>query len=169
MTKTALSALALCLVATWASAQDAKELEQRVARGVADLSRPRTRQLVSGEWLREQFAIEPIAETAAPHDAVRANPESIIRARISVRRSAPVPESMARMESLPMPTTPQRYEVELRFAPEPAYDQWVFVGGRYWILDDLGTRRLELTMFADLLRDAPVDAPHELAWAIASP
>ena len=167
--KSALSAIALCLAATLAPAQPGDELEQRVARGVADLSRARPRQLASGEWQREQLAIDSIAQSVAPPDAARGRPQGVVRARITVHRSATVPESMARLESLPMTSTAKRYEVELRFAPEPAHDQWVFVGGRYWILDDQGTRRLELTMFTDLLRDAPLDAPHELAWAITSP
>lgn len=167
--KVTLSAIVVVLAASSASAQSHDVFERQVARGVADQSRARVKQLASGEWLRERLEVDLIARGAEPSAAARALDGSVVRARILVLRSQAVPESMARVESLPVTAPAKRYEVEMRFAPDAAYGQWVFVGGRYWILDDEGKRRIELTMFPDLLRDAPLDAPHELAWAIMSP
>lgn len=159
--KAIVSAIAMSLTVSLASAQAGDVLERQVARGIADQSRPRVRQLASGDWLRERLEVELIAPGAEP--------PGLVRARIRVLRSAAGSESMARVETRPLMPTGRRYEVELRFAPDAAYGQWVFVGGRYWIVDDEGTRRLELAMFANLLFDAPLDPPHELAWAIMSP
>jgi len=166
--KRPLSAIAISLAATLVAAQSSDDLAQQVARGVADLSRARVKQLASGEWLRERLEVDAIAQ-AVEGSRVAAGSAGAVKARIRVFRSPAASESMVRSESLPTLSPGRRYEVELRFTPDAAWGQWVFVGGRYWILDDEGQRRLELTMFPDLLRDAPLDAPHELAWAIMSP
>jgi hypothetical protein len=162
------SAIAMSMAATLVAAQSSDDLAQQVARGVADLSRARVKQLASGEWLRERLEVAAIAQ-GVERPGAAATPSGVVKARIVVFRSPTVPESMVRSDSLPTRSPGRRYDVELRFAPDAAWGQWVFVGGRYWILDDEGQRRLELTMFPDLLRDAPLDAPHELAWAIMSP
>jgi hypothetical protein len=166
--KRLLTAIAMSLAATLAAGQSGNDLSQQVARGVADLSRARVKQLATGEWLRERLEVDVIAQVVEGSGAA-ARSAGVVKARVRVFRSAAVPESMVRTENLPTRSPGRRYEVELRFAPDAAWGQWVFVGGRYWILDDEGERRLELRMFPDLLRDAPLDAPHELAWAIMSP
>jgi hypothetical protein len=166
--KRLLSTIAMSLAATLAVAQSSDDLARQVTRGVADLSRARVKQLATGEWLRERLEVDAIAQ-AVEDSGAGATAAGIVKARIRVFRSPTVSESMVRSESLPTRSPGRRYEVELRFAPDAEWGQWVFVGGRYWILDDQGERRLELTMFPDLLRDAPLDAPHELAWAIMSP
>lgn len=166
--KAAWLGIALGLAVTLAAAQSSDDLARQVARGVADLSRARVKQLASGEWLRERLEIDSIAQGVEGSGAATTT-SGVMKARIRVLRSPAVSESMVRSESLPTKLPGRRYEVELRFEPDAAYGLWVFVGGRYWILDDGGQRRLELTMFPDLLRDAPLDAPHELAWAIMSP
>ncbi|HEU4457791.1 MAG TPA: hypothetical protein VFR90_01550 [Methylibium sp.] len=166
--KRMLSAIVLGLAATLVAAQSGDDLARQAARGVADLSRARVKQLGSGEWLRERLEVDAIAHGVEAPGAA-AVPSGVVKARVAVFRSAMVTESMARSASLPTRMPGRRYEVELRFVPDAAHGLWVFEGGRYWILDDAGQRRLELTMFSDLLRDAPLDAPHELAWAIMSP
>lgn len=166
--KAMLFTIASCLAVALAPAQSSHVLEQQIARGVGDMSMPRVKQLGSGEWLRERLEVDAIAQGVDP-SGTGTGSEGVVTARVSVHRSARGSEAMARSERLPMGATTQRYDVELRFAPDTAFRQWIFVGGRYWILDDEGVRRLELTMFPDLLLDAPLDAPHELAWAIMSP
>lgn len=164
----ALTAIALCLFAAASPAQSARDLQRQVDRGVADLTRSRVKQLGSGEWLRERFEIESISQRLdGPRSAV-------VQARIGVRRSfklpeAQVPKAQARAENLPLNALGMRFDIELTFEPDAAWGQWIFAGGRYWILDEQGQRRVELAMFPDLLLDAPVDPPHELAWAIMSP
>lgn len=166
--KRALLAMALVLLTALAAAQTSEDLARQVERGVADLSRARIKQLASGEWLRERLEIDSIAQGGDPRDA-KGPLQRVVQARIAVFRSASVPEAMARSSSLAVNMPGRRYQVEMRFEPDAALGQWVFAGGRYWILDDQGRRHLELRMFADLLREAPLDAPHELAWAIMSP
>ena len=164
-----LAALALAALAGSAAAQTPQDFEQQVLRGVSHMTLSRARQLGSGEWLREGIAVERVATRIETRGPEAQAPVGVVTARVTVRHSRKATEAEARSDTLPLNYAARGYEVDLRFVPDAGYGKWAFDGGRYWTLDGEGQRHLELKMFADLLREAPVDAPHELAWAIMSP
>lgn len=163
--------LAVCLglATSGAVAQSPADFDHQVARAVTHMAGARTKRLSVFEWMKERIEIDAVRQSVLPTALPEAASVAVFTARIRVSQSRKVNEAQVRADDLPMDFVIKRYDVDLRFVPDPTYGQWAFQGGRYWVLDGDGRRSSELTMFPNLLTDAPSDVPHELAWTIMAP